>query len=616
MNSPKLEKAIQASLEGRLQEAGFLCDKVLSRDPANLRARGLRGILDARTGLFAEAVQKLTDVLREAPDYFEAWVWLSVSHGRLGSKVPALEAAIRAVQLRPGEGSGLNNLGLCQLAMGNLPEAAATFRQASALLPDSSEVAVNLGTALRRLGRFQEAKASFWKAVALAPNSPQSYLALGRALLAQNQLEAALACAERAVRGDTELAGARILLARALIDMGRGKSAEEHCLRAIDLEPTNETGHTLLANALATQGMHEEAALHYRKAIELKPDQGFAYYSLAFGRKLSIAEADTIAKMEALTWDQTLHRDEVKLLHYGLGRVYEDAKDFQKSMHHFDKANRIAFSQTSTRAPFSKESHVRVVDMTRKLFTQDLLATRRIGLESDLPIFIVGMMRSGTTLMEQILSRHPLVGAAGEQRFWADNARLALHPQTNTLNEEQLVQLAGEYLALLADAAPGATHVTDKMPANAAFLGFIHLAFPNARIIRMVRNPVDTCLSIYLTPNEASIDYAHNKQNIAFAFEQHMKLMEHWQSVLPTDRLMTVTYEELVTDQERITREVLEFCGLEWSDLCLSPESNERTVTTPSRWQVRQPVYTTSVERWRHFEPWIPEFVSVKGALQ
>jgi len=568
------------------------------------------GILDAQTGRFAEAIEKLTDALREAPDFFEAWVWLSISHGKLGSKDRALAAAIRAVQLRPGDGAGLNNLGLCHLAMGNLPEAAGALHQAAALLPDSSEVAVNLGTALHRLGRIQEARASFRKAVATAPSSPQSYVALGRALLAQNQLEAALDCAERAVRGDAELASARILLARVLIDLGRGNSAEEHCLKAIDLEPKNAAGHTLLANALGTQGLHEDAAVHYRKAIELKPDQGFAYYSLAFGRKLSISEADTIAKMEALTLDPTLHRNEVKLLHYGLGRVYEDAKDFRRSMHHFDEANRIAFSQASTRAPFSKESHVRVVDRNRKLFTQELLATKRIGLDSDLPIFIVGMMRSGTTLMEQILSRHPQITAGGEQHFWADNARLAVDPASFALNEERLLQLAKEYLAMLQDISPRAAHVTDKMPANASFLGFIHLAFPNARIIHMIRNPVDTCLSIYLTPNEASIDYAHNKENIAFAFEQHLNLMAHWREVLPADRLMDVAYEDLVQDQERVTRAVLDFCGLEWSDRCLSPENNERTVTTPSNWQVRQPVYKTSVERWRNYEPWIPEFTS------
>lgn len=222
-------------------------------------------------------------------------------------------------------------------------------------------------------------------------------------------------------------------------------------------------------------------------------------------------------------------------------------------------------------------------------------------------------MRSGTTLMEQILSRHPLVGAAGEQRFWIDNAVHAFDRETRELNDERLLILAREYLALLQDIAPGVAHVTDKMPANSDVLGLIHLAFPNARIIHMVRNPADTCFSIYATPNAARIGYAHNKENIAFAFEQHLKLMEHWREALPPDRFIDVVYEDLVRDQEHVTRKVVQFCGLEWNDLCLTPERNEAAATTPSSWQVRQPVYNTSVGRWRNFEPWIPEFRALSG---
>ncbi len=604
-----LDRAHKAILEGRVEEAAFLCKKVLSRDPSNMLARGIQAVIEAQLGRYAEAVAQFPNVLREAPDFFDGWIWLSISYGKLGRRDEALRAAIEAVQLRPEEGLALNNLGLCYLALPNFPEAIAAFQRAAACAPDSTEIAVNLGTALRRFGRILEAKESFKKAVASAQNSPKSYLSLGEALFAQHQWEPALDCAEKCVRGDPELPAGRTLLAKVLILLGRSEASKEHCLKAIELDPMNDAGPMLLASALETQGLNEEAAFQYRKAIDLRPNQGYAYLSLATGRHISASDSETISRMEELTHDQNLHKDEIKALHYGLGRVFESAKDYERSMRHYDEANRIGFSQTSPRAPFYREAHRISLEQTRELFSEDLFDQwRGIGLDSDFPIFIVGMMRSGTTLMEQILSRHPSVGAAGEQRFWTDNAQLAVDPQTRALRKDQLLMLANEYIAVLQDIAPGVPHVTDKMPANTIALGLIHLAFPNARIIHMNRNAADTCLSIYLTPNSALIDYAHNKENIAFAYRQHRTLMEHWRKVLPGDRLMDVAYEELVDDQERISRKVVEFCGLDWSDLCLSPENNERTVTTPSHWQVRQPVYKSSVERWRNFEPWIPEF--------
>jgi superkiller protein 3 len=368
-----LEKGYQASLQGRLSEAAFLSDKVLSKDPSNIRASGLRAIVNAQAGRFVEAIPQLENAVREAPDLYEAWIWLSISYARIGAKDNALASAIVAVKLRPEDGLGLNNVGLCRLALGRLPAAIDAFKHAAEVMPNSTEVAVNLGTALHRYGYITEAKNSFRRAVAFVADSPEAYVALGQALLMEGQVDLALECAEKAVRGDENSVGARRLLAIVHIGMGHGEAAQEHCLKAIELEPTNENGYMMLATAQESQGLKDEAARNYHKALDVNPIQGSAYYHLAFGRHISIYDSEIIAKMESLALDQGLHRDEIKALHYGLGRVFENGGEYEKAMYHFDEANRIAYSQSSSRTPLSfKKAHLMQSEMMRTTFTKEL----------------------------------------------------------------------------------------------------------------------------------------------------------------------------------------------------------------------------------------------------
>ena len=169
-------------------------------------------------------------------------------------------------------------------------------------------------------------------------------------------------------------------------------------------------------------------------------------------------------------------------------------------------------------------------------------------------------------------------------------------------------RLATQYVSHLLELAPESRRVVDKMPINYALLGLIHLALPKAKIIHVSRHPVDTCLSIYTTPNRSRIEWAHQKDDIVFAYREYERLMSHWQDKLPKNVIHHVRYKDLILDREKKTRSMVEFCGLEWEDAFLFPEQNERAVFTPSVWQVRQPVYRTSLERWRNYEPWLGEF--------
>jgi hypothetical protein len=223
-------------------------------------------------------------------------------------------------------------------------------------------------------------------------------------------------------------------------------------------------------------------------------------------------------------------------------------------------------------------------------------------------VLIVGMPRSGTTLVEQILSSHPEIGGGDELTFWSEKAAALADAGARALTRAVARAIVDDYLGLLRGIAPAARRVTDKMPQNYLHLGLVHMMFPRARIIHCRRNPVDTCLSIYFTHFSLMKDYAFDRRGIVFFYEQYLKFMTLWRHVLPSDRLIEIDYETLITDREQVTRRMIDFCGLEWHSACLYSESNPRAVKTASMWQARQPIYKTSVERWRRYEPWLSEF--------
>jgi hypothetical protein len=264
--------------------------------------------------------------------------------------------------------------------------------------------------------------------------------------------------------------------------------------------------------------------------------------------------------------------------------------------------------------PFDPKAYREQMDAAIGLFTSEMFKRKPdLGSSSKLPIFVIGMMRSGTTLAEQIISCHPEVGAAGEQPYWVDHETYIVDYRSRSINGAHLSQCANEYLALLTALSPGFPHVTDKNPANLLAAGLIHLALPNARLIHLYRNPIDTALSIWMTPMRTSATFIGDKQEIVYAFQQHARLLQHWRSIIPANRFLDVKYEELIADPEGYTRKMVAFCGLEWDSACLHPELNKRPVRTPSFWQVRQPVYKSSMDRWKRYAPWLGAFEELLG---
>jgi tetratricopeptide (TPR) repeat protein len=453
--------------------------------------------------------------------------------------------------------------------------------------------------------------AELTKAASLNP-SEQLFVALGNAYMLESKPAEAAKYANRALKLQPESWSAHLLLARALMEKGPTEDAMGHVQEAMRVRPDDALVIAAYGKLLRNLGRIEEADEQFRLAIRKDATQGNAYFSLAYNHRLTEADRPLIEQMKRLSESGELSAQERTHLEYGLGKAHEDLGEFQQAMSYFERANQLARAAKYGDQPFSRENLERNTEFAIQFFSPALLnAYRGLGSSSGVPVFVVGMMRSGTTLAEQILSSHPQVGGAGELQYWSEHRGDAICSGDHALDMVALNAMAVTYLRNLSEIAPGMQRVVDKMPANYETVGLIHTAFPSAKIIHMIRNPVDTCLSIYATPNRSRITWAHDKGNIVFAYQQYVKLMKHWETALPAGVMLELNYEDLVSNQESKTRELIEFCGLPWDEACLRPESNDRSVFTPSVWQVRQPVYKTSVDRWKRYEPWLGAFAEL-----
>lgn len=597
-----------ANARGHLGEAERLLRHLLTMDEGDLEAKLFLGMTLGKMEQNVEAAQVLREVLAELPGSFEALFWSSILRRKAGDLPNAVEYARKAAAIQPQSPFAQNNLGLCEMESRNFEAAATAFARSTASRSDNATVFNNLGVCLGFLGRDEDAINAFRQAIKLAPNSLESHLELAKLLGGLNKLTESIREASLALEIDPRCSRAHCLLALSLLHSNRAEEAKHHAEQAIEIEPENALAHATVGSVRQSQGDIEGANVAFRMSINLDPSQAYGYFALTHNKRITEQDRPMLANMEVVAAANRLPPQEIGSLHYGLGKGYENLGEYEKSMAHYDEANRIIRKLRFGDEPYDSKRAAAATDAKTSRYTKAFFVEAKSqGLESDLPIFIVGMMRSGTTLVEQILSSHPAVFAAGELDFWPDRSIEGLNRELMP-DFPKLRTLANEYLSVLGTIGPDARFVTDKMPANYLALGQIHSAFPNARIIHMQRHPVDTAISIYATPNRARIDYAHDKHSIVVAYKEYLRLMAHWRKVLPGDLFLEVRYEDLVQDREGVARLLAEFCGLTWDDAMLQHEGNERSVLTPSAWQVRQPIYKTSVERWKRFEPWLGPF--------
>ena len=331
-----------------------------------------------------------------------------------------------------------------------------------------------------------------------------------------------------------------------------------------------------------------------RTSTELAPLAVGAYTSRVMASRLTEADRPLIERMVSVV-NAAPPTDIFRMkLEYALGKGFDDLGDYAAAIEHFDKANRLDKQLIS----YEHERQTAWMDLLIARYTPDYFTRHaHLGIADETPIFIVGMPRSGTTLVEQIVSSHPLVAGGGELKFWVNRGEALERDGAPELTAAMVQGLADDYRAELRRIAPDAAWITDKLPHNFMWIGLIHSVFPRARIIHCRRDPVDTCLSIYFTQFLTRMPFANDRSDLVHEYRQYERIMAHWRTVLPTDRLLDVDYETLVADREAGARRLITFCGLDWDEACLRPQDNRRIVRTASVWQARQPVYRTSVAR-------------------
>jgi tetratricopeptide (TPR) repeat protein len=547
------------------------------------------------------APQQLTPLLRLATEFLRA-----------GRPADAIAPLRDAALLQPSNAAIQHDLGLACLEVGYIPDAVAALQRAVANNPLYTDAYFRLGIALEKLGDLSGAIAAYDRATKLQPSLTEAWFRSGAVAYILGQRDLAIACFRRAEATGSGSSFGRLGKARALLTEDRNQEAEAALREALVADPRNAMAYDLLGNLLSEFGRFEEARACFERAIAIAPLMAGCYYELVRCRPITSKDSGLLQQMETALANPALEAAQRLRVHLAIGKAAEDLGDYALAMRHFDAADAVRRGFVSfDSAAFSIEIDRLIAHCTPEWIAR----TQELGSRDATPVLILGMPRSGTTLVEQIISMHPDVVAADELHFW--NQRGAEWHRSSTTGSEEpsvptqnplsefLTKAAADYLDLLHRIAPMAARVTDKMPFNFLWAGLIHVAFPHATIIHCRRAAIDTALSIHQTYFQPNLAFPTGGAELVAYFRSYERLMAHWRSVLPSDRFIEVDYEELTRAPEPMIRRIIAACGLEWHDACLRPENNLRPVRTPSKWQTRQPIYRTSVERWRCYEPWL-----------
>ncbi len=557
-----------------------------------------------------------------APQQVAPLLALATTLLRAGRPVDAIAPLREAALLQPSNPIIQHDLGLACLEVGRVPDAIAALQRAIAINPRYADAYFRLGIALEKLGNIGGAIVAYDRATELLPSLTEAWYRAGTLVFTLGHRDQAIGCFRRAAATGGKTSFGRLGKARALLIEDRNQEAELVLRKTLALDPQNALAHDLLGNLLSEFGRFDEARACFERAIAIAPLLAGCYYDLVRCRRVTTNDDGLLQRMEAALATPGLEAAQRLRLHLAIGKAADDLGDYALAMQHFDAAEAVRRGSV----PFDSAAFTVEIDRLIARCTPELIArASQVGSSDATPVLILGMPRSGTTLVEQIVSMHPEVGAGGELNFWNERGAawhrsdapgnvadgnetpvvLTEDQATENQAKEFLAKASADYLGVLRAIAPKAARVTDKMPFNFIWAGLIHLAFPRATFIHCRRAAVDTALSIHQTHFHPGLAFPTGGAELVAYFRSYQRITDHWRSVLPADRFLEVDYENLTSAPEPVIRRIIAACGLAWHDACLRPESNPRAVKTPSKWQTRQPIYRTSVERWRRYEPWL-----------
>ncbi|TPI41601.1 tetratricopeptide repeat protein [Mesorhizobium sp. B3-1-9] len=457
----------------------------------------------------------------------------------------------------------------------------------------------------------------FALAIAEEPRNPYYHLRLGEAYAKVGEHSPAIEHMQRALELQPDLVVALCALGHTYVESDKPDLALPLYEKALKINPDHPEIRVGLANALSSVGRMDDAAACLNQAIERRIDLPGAYYNLVQTQKFTDEPPELRSILRELG-NSKLGSGEALLLHHAAGKVLNDLKRYDEAFDHFRKGKQAS-------QPFDIDQYRRWVDALIEVFTPGLFAAAEHGFgnPSEVPVFVVGMPRSGTTLTEQILASHPDVYGAGELAKLGRVANaIGLKPSfagklngiVDSITLELSKTLAREHLSYLAERSGTALRIVDKMPHNFELIGLISLLFPKARIIHCRRDAIDNCVSCFVLPFNGHHSYSDDLRSLGLYYREYDRLMRHWNEVLP-GRIFENRYETLVEDQEAQSRRLIGCIGLPWDDACLRFFDREAAVSTPSRWQVRQPIYKSSVKRWKNYENEIRPLIEALGDL-
>ena len=588
------------------------------------RAIGLKGNVAAfhnnlgnalkEQGKLDEAVACYRRALELQPDFADAQNNLGNSFKGQGKLDEAIACYQRALDLKPDYALAHYNLGVALQDQEKLDESLACCRRALELQPDFAEAHNNVGVAFKDQGKLDKAVACYRRALELKPDVAETHNNLGAVFKDLGKLDKAVACYRRALELKPDFAGAHCNLGKALREQGKLDEALACCRRALELKPDFAEAHGSLGNILREIGDLQRAEDSFRTALRHDPRSAFAHYKLAelLGGKLPeedlAAQRRLLERASASGEQGELTDSQQMLLHFGLAQVLDARGEYAQAAEHLDRANALQLAEgRKCGQEYYPNEHELFITRTIGVCTPNFFErVRGFGLESEIPVFVVGLPRSGTTLIEQILASHSQFFGAGEIPLAGDTLAAVRGQGLDSieglrqLEHEAVHRLASRHLARLHALNPAALRVVDKTPDNYLLLGLLASLFPRAKFIHCRRDLRDVAVSCWMT-HFREIRWANDQQHIASRFHAYQRIMAHWRAVLPVP-LLEVDYEETVGNLEGVARRLVAWCGLEWEPKCLEFYGAKRPVRTASTVQVRQPVYGTSVGRWKHYE--------------
>ena len=611
----RFSEAVRCQQSGLAAKSVELYDRILSRWPNVAEVHCNRGRALVSLGRFEDAEIAYRRAIALDRDLAEAHHSLGIVLHEVGKYGDAELAFRQAIELKPELARYHFHLALALQCQGKFDESEVTQRRVIALDPDNVDAYANLGDTLRSLGRLNESESVLRHAIGSLPKSADAFAKLGYVLREQGRLGEAESACRQAIALNPNNAGAYYGLANTLESRGKLVEAADAYRRTIKLRPNFAGAYNDLGTTLKHLGRLAEARQAIEKAIHLAPQNGLYFLNLSEVRRFTTGDPYLIAMDKAAETIPSIPARQQIEMRFALAKAYKDVDRRSDSFQQLSEANALQRKQIQ----YDEAATLGALKRIQEVFTPALMQTfQGVGEPSTLPVFVIGMPRSGTTLIEQIMASHPQVFGAGELpnlgNAVQDILGSGVFPDAIVdLSADRFRQLGRRYVAEISRLAPFATHIIDKTPSNFTFAGLIHIALTNARIIHAMRNPADTCVSCFSKRFAHGQYYSYSLEELGRYYRHYQELMDHWRRVLPPARILDVRYEDIVADLEGQSRRILAHCGLEWNPRCLAFHETERPVRNASAAQVRQPIYGSSIERWRVYESFLRPLLTELG---